>query len=148
MTVISLFAASLCKVCPFCVQLWEHIEPNPFKDTCIWLDCLFLLRSWHVNFCQLCLTFTERSVLACFCTAGSVVDRFTVFCSSAQELQEWLEHLQPFTKGGSPVGTISKVSLHTNTHTHTNSKPSKHYQKWTLQHSEVWKALLIFHRMF
>uniref|UniRef100_A0AAQ4PC18 Rac/Cdc42 guanine nucleotide exchange factor 6 n=1 Tax=Gasterosteus aculeatus aculeatus TaxID=481459 RepID=A0AAQ4PC18_GASAC len=54
---------------------------------------------------------------------GSVVDRFTVFCSSAQELQEWLEHLQPFTKGGSPVGTISKVSLHTNTHTHTNSKP-------------------------
>ncbi|XP_031718441.1 rho guanine nucleotide exchange factor 6 isoform X2 [Anarrhichthys ocellatus] len=40
---------------------------------------------------------------------GGMIDRFTVFCSSAQELQEWLEHLQPFTKGGSPAGTISKT---------------------------------------
>ncbi|KAA8588766.1 hypothetical protein FQN60_010111 [Etheostoma spectabile] len=40
---------------------------------------------------------------------GSMIDRITVFCSSAQELQEWLEHLQPFTKGGSPTGTISKT---------------------------------------
>ncbi|GLD56617.1 rho guanine nucleotide exchange factor 6 isoform X1, partial [Lates japonicus] len=39
---------------------------------------------------------------------GSMIDRITVFCSSPQELQEWLEHLQPFSKGGSPAGTISK----------------------------------------
>ncbi|KAM6999763.1 rho guanine nucleotide exchange factor 6 isoform 2-T2 [Tautogolabrus adspersus] len=44
-----------------------------------------------------------------FDIAGSLIDRITVFCSSAQELQEWLEHLQPFTKGGSPSGTISKT---------------------------------------
>ncbi|KAM6924192.1 rho guanine nucleotide exchange factor 6 isoform 2-T2 [Xenentodon cancila] len=43
-----------------------------------------------------------------FDITGSMIDRITVFCSSAQELQEWLEHLQPFTKGGSPAGTISK----------------------------------------
>ncbi|XP_037833434.1 rho guanine nucleotide exchange factor 6 isoform X2 [Kryptolebias marmoratus] len=43
-----------------------------------------------------------------FDITGSMIDRFTVFCSSPQELQEWLEHLQPFTKGGSPTGTISK----------------------------------------
>uniref|UniRef100_A0A8D0ABI1 Rac/Cdc42 guanine nucleotide exchange factor 6 n=1 Tax=Sander lucioperca TaxID=283035 RepID=A0A8D0ABI1_SANLU len=47
---------------------------------------------------------------------GSMIDRITVFCSSAQELQDWLEHLQPFTKGGSPTGTISKVHI---THRHT-----------------------------
>uniref|UniRef100_A0A672JA04 Rac/Cdc42 guanine nucleotide exchange factor (GEF) 6 n=1 Tax=Salarias fasciatus TaxID=181472 RepID=A0A672JA04_SALFA len=43
-----------------------------------------------------------------------MIDRITVFCSSAQELQEWLEHLQPFTKGGSPslsmVGTPTHLS--------------------------------------
>ncbi|KAK1904800.1 Rho guanine nucleotide exchange factor 6 [Dissostichus eleginoides] len=33
----------------------------------------------------------------------------TVFCSSSQELQEWLDQLQPFTKGGSPAGTILKT---------------------------------------
>ncbi|XP_013860187.1 rho guanine nucleotide exchange factor 6 [Austrofundulus limnaeus] len=43
-----------------------------------------------------------------FDITGSLIDRLTVFCSSPQELQEWLEHLQPFTKGGSPAGTISK----------------------------------------
>lgn len=37
------------------------------------------------------------------------MERITVFCSSAQDLQEWLEHLQPFTKGGSPGSTITKV---------------------------------------
>ncbi|XP_043112971.1 rho guanine nucleotide exchange factor 6-like isoform X2 [Puntigrus tetrazona] len=31
-----------------------------------------------------------------------------VFCSSAQELLEWLENLHPYTKLGSPVGTIFK----------------------------------------
>ncbi|XP_053486807.1 rho guanine nucleotide exchange factor 6 isoform X1 [Ictalurus furcatus] len=39
---------------------------------------------------------------------GGMVERMTVFCSSSQELQEWLEHLHAFTKGGSPVGTILK----------------------------------------
>uniref|UniRef100_A0A665WPN9 Rac/Cdc42 guanine nucleotide exchange factor (GEF) 6 n=1 Tax=Echeneis naucrates TaxID=173247 RepID=A0A665WPN9_ECHNA len=45
-----------------------------------------------------------------FDITGSMIDRVTVFCSTPQELQEWLEHLQPFTKGGSPASTISKVS--------------------------------------
>ncbi|KAK5896867.1 hypothetical protein CesoFtcFv8_009985 [Champsocephalus esox] len=40
---------------------------------------------------------------------GSVIDRVTVFCSSSQELQEWLDQLQPFTKGSSPAGTILKT---------------------------------------
>ncbi|XP_051274835.1 rho guanine nucleotide exchange factor 6 isoform X1 [Dicentrarchus labrax] len=44
-----------------------------------------------------------------FDITGGIIDRITVFCSSAQELQEWLEHLQPFTKGVSPAGTISKT---------------------------------------
>uniref|UniRef100_A0AAY4CNK4 Rac/Cdc42 guanine nucleotide exchange factor (GEF) 6 n=1 Tax=Denticeps clupeoides TaxID=299321 RepID=A0AAY4CNK4_9TELE len=41
---------------------------------------------------------------------GGAIDRVTVFCSSQQELQEWLEHLLVFSKGGSPVGTIVKVT--------------------------------------
>ncbi|KAI5630069.1 rho guanine nucleotide exchange factor 6 isoform X2 [Silurus asotus] len=40
--------------------------------------------------------------------SGGVIERMTVFCSSSQELQEWLEHLHAFSKGGSPVGTIIK----------------------------------------
>ncbi|TSS60354.1 Rho guanine nucleotide exchange factor 6 [Bagarius yarrelli] len=40
--------------------------------------------------------------------AGGMVERMMVFCSSSQKLQEWLEHLHAFTKGGSPVGTILK----------------------------------------
>ncbi|XP_033992429.1 rho guanine nucleotide exchange factor 6 isoform X2 [Trematomus bernacchii] len=40
---------------------------------------------------------------------GGLIDRVTVFCSSSQELQEWLDQLQPFTKGGSPAGTILKT---------------------------------------
>ncbi|KAM6953423.1 rho guanine nucleotide exchange factor 6 [Aplochiton taeniatus] len=43
-----------------------------------------------------------------FDVTGSVVGRVTVFCSNPQELQDWLEQLQPYTKGGSPVGTIQK----------------------------------------
>lgn len=49
------------------------------------------------------------SVQFAFDITGSMIERITVFCSSALELQEWLEHLQPFTKGGSPVGTILKT---------------------------------------
>uniref|UniRef100_H2SII4 Rac/Cdc42 guanine nucleotide exchange factor 6 n=1 Tax=Takifugu rubripes TaxID=31033 RepID=H2SII4_TAKRU len=41
------------------------------------------------------------SGLYAFDIAGSMIDRITVYCSSAQELQEWLDNLQPFTKGGS-----------------------------------------------
>uniref|UniRef100_A0A3B4ZR68 Rac/Cdc42 guanine nucleotide exchange factor 6 n=1 Tax=Stegastes partitus TaxID=144197 RepID=A0A3B4ZR68_9TELE len=45
----------------------------------------------------------------------SMIDRITVFCCSAQELQEWLENLQPFTKNvdGKPlsmVGTPTHLS--------------------------------------
>ncbi|XP_076148603.1 rho guanine nucleotide exchange factor 6 isoform X1 [Alosa pseudoharengus] len=50
----------------------------------------------------------ENGVFA-FEIAGGGVERTTVFCSSPQELQEWLEHLHTFTKGGSPVGTITKA---------------------------------------
>lgn len=50
------------------------------------------------------------NVCMCLCWTGSMIDRITVFCGSALELQEWLEHLQPFTKGGSPAGTILKVT--------------------------------------
>uniref|UniRef100_A0A8D3E2B2 Osteoclast-stimulating factor 1 n=1 Tax=Scophthalmus maximus TaxID=52904 RepID=A0A8D3E2B2_SCOMX len=45
-----------------------------------------------------------------FDITGSMIERITVLCSSSQELQEWLEHLQPFTKGGSPAGTILKAA--------------------------------------
>uniref|UniRef100_A0A7N9AU83 Rac/Cdc42 guanine nucleotide exchange factor (GEF) 6 n=1 Tax=Mastacembelus armatus TaxID=205130 RepID=A0A7N9AU83_9TELE len=56
-----------------------------------------------------------------FDITGSMIDRITVFCSSAQELQEWLEHLQPFSKGGSPAGTITKYMY--NSHTHISLPP-------------------------
>ncbi|CAL8263190.1 unnamed protein product [Lota lota] len=49
-----------------------------------------------------------------FDITGSMMERLTVFCSTLQDFQEWLEHLQPYTKGGSPVGTILKVQ--TNKH--------------------------------
>uniref|UniRef100_A0AAQ5Y1U9 Rac/Cdc42 guanine nucleotide exchange factor (GEF) 6 n=1 Tax=Amphiprion ocellaris TaxID=80972 RepID=A0AAQ5Y1U9_AMPOC len=78
-----------------------------------------------------CSTWTKdrlRScVRVCLFPTGSMIDRITVFCCSAQELQEWLENLQPFTKGGSPAGTISKVNTHphsqTNTSTNVDGKP-------------------------
>lgn len=98
-----------------------------------------------VDSCQ--LNFHWRKCVCCLCAAGSMIDRITVFCSSAQELQEWLEHLQPFTKGGSPASTISKVRMrtfpqthtHSDKHTHAYSIKSQQYQKWTLHHAEVWK---------
>uniref|UniRef100_A0A8C9TJM4 Rac/Cdc42 guanine nucleotide exchange factor 6 n=1 Tax=Scleropages formosus TaxID=113540 RepID=A0A8C9TJM4_SCLFO len=40
---------------------------------------------------------------------GGAFERLTVFCSSQQDLQEWLDHLHALTKGGSPVGTVGKV---------------------------------------
>uniref|UniRef100_A0A4W4HP31 Rac/Cdc42 guanine nucleotide exchange factor (GEF) 6 n=2 Tax=Electrophorus electricus TaxID=8005 RepID=A0A4W4HP31_ELEEL len=45
-----------------------------------------------------------------FEVTGGMLERVTVFCSSSQELQEWLEHLHPYIKGGSPAGTITKAS--------------------------------------
>uniref|UniRef100_A0A8C5C3T7 Rac/Cdc42 guanine nucleotide exchange factor 6 n=1 Tax=Gadus morhua TaxID=8049 RepID=A0A8C5C3T7_GADMO len=48
---------------------------------------------------------------------GSVMERLTVFCSTLQDYQEWLEHLQPYIKGGSPVGTIQKVQTNEQGHT-------------------------------
>uniref|UniRef100_A0A672PTN3 Rho guanine nucleotide exchange factor 6-like n=1 Tax=Sinocyclocheilus grahami TaxID=75366 RepID=A0A672PTN3_SINGR len=42
---------------------------------------------------------------------GGAIDRTMVFCSSAQEQLEWLEHLHAYTKEGSPVGTILKQSV-------------------------------------
>uniref|UniRef100_A0A667XMM3 Osteoclast-stimulating factor 1 n=1 Tax=Myripristis murdjan TaxID=586833 RepID=A0A667XMM3_9TELE len=54
---------------------------------------------------RLNVTCTKVSVCVFVCVgaAGGMIDRVTVFCSNPQELQEWLEHLQPFTKGGSPA---------------------------------------------
>lgn len=60
---------------------------------------------------------------------GSMIDRVTVFCGSAQELQEWLENLQPFTKGGSPAGTISKVNTRTLSSTYAYSVNPKQQLK-------------------
>ncbi|KAK0148904.1 Rho guanine nucleotide exchange factor 6 [Merluccius polli] len=40
----------------------------------------------------------------------SMIERLMVFCSTLQDFQEWLDHLQPYTKGGSPVGTILKTA--------------------------------------
>uniref|UniRef100_A0A8C4F250 Osteoclast-stimulating factor 1 n=1 Tax=Dicentrarchus labrax TaxID=13489 RepID=A0A8C4F250_DICLA len=83
--------------------------------------------------------FIYQLLSACVDSAGGIIDRITVFCSSAQELQEWLEHLQPFTKGVSPAGTISKVRIHTCTHTLTHQhihrgplEPPKISKPWSL----------------
>uniref|UniRef100_A0A8C6SRZ5 Rac/Cdc42 guanine nucleotide exchange factor (GEF) 6 n=1 Tax=Neogobius melanostomus TaxID=47308 RepID=A0A8C6SRZ5_9GOBI len=46
-----------------------------------------------------------------FDITGSAIERITVFCNSALELQEWLEHLQPFTKGGSPTVEGKSLSI-------------------------------------
>uniref|UniRef100_H2L8J0 Rac/Cdc42 guanine nucleotide exchange factor 6 n=1 Tax=Oryzias latipes TaxID=8090 RepID=H2L8J0_ORYLA len=53
-------------------------------------------------------TVTRHVEEEAFDITGGMMERITVFCSSAQDLQEWLEHLQPFTKGGSPGSTITK----------------------------------------
>uniref|UniRef100_A0A3Q4ABC2 Osteoclast-stimulating factor 1 n=1 Tax=Mola mola TaxID=94237 RepID=A0A3Q4ABC2_MOLML len=42
---------------------------------------------------------------------ASMIERITVVCISAQELQEWLESLQPFTKGGSPTVEGKPLSM-------------------------------------
>uniref|UniRef100_A0A8C5C5D8 Rac/Cdc42 guanine nucleotide exchange factor 6 n=1 Tax=Gadus morhua TaxID=8049 RepID=A0A8C5C5D8_GADMO len=42
---------------------------------------------------------------------GSVMERLTVFCSTLQDYQEWLEHLQPYIKGGSPTAEGKPLSM-------------------------------------
>uniref|UniRef100_A0A3P9LH15 Rac/Cdc42 guanine nucleotide exchange factor (GEF) 6 n=1 Tax=Oryzias latipes TaxID=8090 RepID=A0A3P9LH15_ORYLA len=54
-------------------------------------------------------TVTRHVEEEAFDITGGMMERITVFCSSAQDLQEWLEHLQPFTKGGSP-GILSQTN--------------------------------------
>lgn len=73
-----------------------------------------------VNFCTLTVNIPMCVFISVFpfIPTGSMIERITVFCSSAQELQEWLESLQPFTKGGSPAGTISKVLADSHKYTH------------------------------
>ncbi|KAI1898069.1 hypothetical protein AGOR_G00068540 [Albula goreensis] len=48
------------------------------------------------------------SALFAFEITGGMTDRTMVFCNTQQDLQDWLDHLHSLTKGGSPVGTISK----------------------------------------
>uniref|UniRef100_A0A674CSG4 Osteoclast-stimulating factor 1 n=1 Tax=Salmo trutta TaxID=8032 RepID=A0A674CSG4_SALTR len=59
--------------------------------------------------------------LKCVCVAGSTMDRVTVFCSNAKELQEWLDHLHAYSEGASPP--VSMVG--TPTHLPSFSTPSQ-----------------------
>uniref|UniRef100_A0AAR2M1C5 Rac/Cdc42 guanine nucleotide exchange factor (GEF) 6 n=1 Tax=Pygocentrus nattereri TaxID=42514 RepID=A0AAR2M1C5_PYGNA len=64
---------------------------------------------------------------------GGMIDRITVFCSSSQDLQEWLEHLH--AKGGSPVGTSIKSHLQGFSTTMGNRgplEPPKITKPWSL----------------
>uniref|UniRef100_A0A674CTM3 Rac/Cdc42 guanine nucleotide exchange factor 6 n=1 Tax=Salmo trutta TaxID=8032 RepID=A0A674CTM3_SALTR len=69
---------------------------------------------------------TENGIYT-FEITGSTMDRVTVFCSNAKELQEWLDHLHAYSEGASPVGTIIKpVSMvGTPTHLPSFSTPSQ-----------------------
>lgn len=87
--------------------------------------------------CRVCSLCSSNLSDVRVCVTGSMIDRITVYCSSAQELQEWLDNLQPFTKGGSPAGTIAKVILQ------THSINWERQQTWNLQHAEVWKLCLL-----
>uniref|UniRef100_A0A8C7PSE7 Rac/Cdc42 guanine nucleotide exchange factor 6 n=1 Tax=Oncorhynchus mykiss TaxID=8022 RepID=A0A8C7PSE7_ONCMY len=60
---------------------------------------------------QMCPRLQPTEVCVCVCVAGSMFDRVTVICSNPQELQDWLDHLNTYTKGGSPVGTIIRSHL-------------------------------------
>uniref|UniRef100_A0A3B5QZP4 Rac/Cdc42 guanine nucleotide exchange factor 6 n=1 Tax=Xiphophorus maculatus TaxID=8083 RepID=A0A3B5QZP4_XIPMA len=80
---------------------------------------------YQVRHNVLCITMI--SVLLSFGVffVGGMIDRFSVFCSSAQELQEWLEHLQPYTKSGSPTANGKPLSaVGTPTHLPHLSGPS------------------------
>uniref|UniRef100_A0A8C9RLU9 Rac/Cdc42 guanine nucleotide exchange factor 6 n=1 Tax=Scleropages formosus TaxID=113540 RepID=A0A8C9RLU9_SCLFO len=59
-----------------------------------------------VLFCVSILTFCLRTFLHVL--SGGIAERIMVVCSSQQEHQNWLEQLLPLSKGGSPVGTVSK----------------------------------------
>uniref|UniRef100_A0A674AWH3 Rac/Cdc42 guanine nucleotide exchange factor 6 n=1 Tax=Salmo trutta TaxID=8032 RepID=A0A674AWH3_SALTR len=62
-----------------------------------------------------------------FDITGSMFDRVTVFCSNPQELQDWLDHLNAYTKGGSPGGKpVSMVGTPTHqSHLPIFSTPSQ-----------------------
>uniref|UniRef100_A0A673L8X9 Rac/Cdc42 guanine nucleotide exchange factor (GEF) 6 n=1 Tax=Sinocyclocheilus rhinocerous TaxID=307959 RepID=A0A673L8X9_9TELE len=62
---------------------------------------------YQLQYC--CIFHFADHVLIVF--LGGTIDRTMVFCSSAQEQLEWLEHLHAYTKEGSPVGTTLKVTL-------------------------------------
>uniref|UniRef100_A0A4W4HTE6 Rac/Cdc42 guanine nucleotide exchange factor (GEF) 6 n=2 Tax=Electrophorus electricus TaxID=8005 RepID=A0A4W4HTE6_ELEEL len=47
-----------------------------------------------------------------FEVTGGMLERVTVFCSSSQELQEWLEHLHPYIKGGSKYASVIGTPSH------------------------------------
>uniref|UniRef100_A0A673L902 Rac/Cdc42 guanine nucleotide exchange factor (GEF) 6 n=1 Tax=Sinocyclocheilus rhinocerous TaxID=307959 RepID=A0A673L902_9TELE len=77
--------------------------------------CIFMLSAsprmsgfiYQLQYC--CIFHFADHVLIVF--LGGTIDRTMVFCSSAQEQLEWLEHLHAYTKEGSPVGTTLKVTL-------------------------------------
>uniref|UniRef100_A0A8C2CP87 Rac/Cdc42 guanine nucleotide exchange factor (GEF) 6 n=1 Tax=Cyprinus carpio TaxID=7962 RepID=A0A8C2CP87_CYPCA len=62
---------------------------------------------YQLQYC--CIFHFADHVLIVF--LGGTIDRTMVFCSSPQEQLEWLEHLHAYSKEGSPVGTILKVTL-------------------------------------
>ncbi len=70
------------------------ITESTYLNSCSIVDCIF-----H---------FADHALIVFL---GGTIDRTMVFCSSAQEQLEWLEHLHAYTKEGSPVGTILKVTL-------------------------------------
>lgn len=86
-----------------------------------------VLSKWVVVICSGSIIKDHVCVCVYVCVIGNTMDRITVYCSSGQELQDWLDNLQPFTKGGSPAGTIAKVILQTR------------QQTWNFQHAQVWK---------
>uniref|UniRef100_A0A674CS84 Osteoclast-stimulating factor 1 n=1 Tax=Salmo trutta TaxID=8032 RepID=A0A674CS84_SALTR len=63
---------------------------------------------------------TENGIYT-FEITGSTMDRVTVFCSNAKELQEWLDHLHAYSEGASPP--VSMVG--TPTHLPSFSTPSQ-----------------------
>lgn len=62
----------------------------------------------QLQYCCCIFHFADHALIVFL---GGTIDRTMVFCSSVQEQLEWLEHLHAYTKEGSPVGTILKVTL-------------------------------------
>ncbi|KAJ7310425.1 hypothetical protein JRQ81_007340 [Phrynocephalus forsythii] len=71
--------------------------------------------------------------------SGGMVDRITVHCSSAQDLHEWLDHLQRQSRGTSSSHTLSKTHSWSSHSTFSSSgqvrgplEPPKILKPWTL----------------